>query len=493
MLFLYSTVRFNAFLLLVGLCALLPCSVSWAAEDTQVSDERLSTTIKEDAYSTTLDDSKSAQSKGRQPLGEKNAYTIGELSGVYGASAMVTFRWYRDLDNQDSNPDFLRWALQEKGALWTSIQLQGWQGYVRGSMSNVDRGVGPTYTGIGADVEGPTLELAFFSHSLPIPNGPPSRVTLGRQLQYVGRGLSYFAVSDGVQVDILGEDWTHKYFAAKTLPRQDNIDFSVPGFDKEGDRFFYGAEWVYTRIQRLSVYGYIFGQEDESHENPDMPSQSFHYDSFYYGTGFAANPFGQLRLWGEMVGETGQGYTDARRSRLQQTDVDAWAWILGGKHSWDIPMKPVIEMEAAYGSGDPDRNLVTNTINGSTDAIDTNFLYFGYYAAGYAFQPRLSNLYVYSIGGNLQPLENSQFFKQFMVGTKAYLFFKDEEDGGTSDFESDGRDQSLGSEWDAYVHWQMTQSLLWSFRYGIFMPGDGFAPDTQEPTQYFYTRLKWDY
>ncbi len=474
---------------------LLPADAVQAAELRPISDERQSTTLKEDAYSTTLDESKGAQAVGPAGADQKNSYALGGLTGIYGANLSATFRWYRDIDNQDSNPDFLRWALEERAALWTSFALADWRGFVRGSINNIDRGVGPTYTGIGADVEGPLLDLAFVVKDFKTAAGAdPIRLTLGRQVQYVGRGLAYFAISDGVQVEIPNRAWAHKYFVAKTTPRLDNIDFSVPGFDKEGERFFYGGEWTLNVVPRISFYGYVVGQEDESGELPWDNPQPYHYDSFYYGSGFAANPFGRLQLWGEIVGETGSGYTDTLRSELRKTEVSAWAWILGGKHSWDqLPLKPTIEAEAAYGSGDGDRILVTNTVNGTTDVSDDNFLYFGYYGAGYAFQPRLSNLFVYSAGANLQPLEHVPTFKRLLIGTKAYLFFKDEKEGGTSDFESVEDENALGQEWDVYIHWQLMQNLLWSFRYGIFMPAGAFPPDIQEPTQYFYSRLSWDY
>ena len=464
-----------------------------SADELATTDERQTTSIKEDANSSSLDESKGARAA-TETDSKRHTYTLGELSGIYGANASLTFRWYRDIDNQDSKEDFLKWALQEKASLWTVFGWNGWRGYIKGSMSNVDRGVGSTYTGIGADVEGPVLDLAFVTHDFLMPSGHPLKFTLGRQVQFVGRGLTYYAVSDGVQIEYSENAWSQKYFAAKTLPRQDNIDFSVPGFDKEGDRYFYGGEWSYSGIPRLSLYGYVFGQEDEASENPDNIAQAYRYDSFYYGSGFAAKPFGQLQLWGEIVAETGEGYTDADRSGgPQETDVSAWAWILGGRHAWNAPTQPVIEAEAAYGSGDPDRILVTNTVNGSADVRDTNFLYFGYYAAGYALQPRLSNLYIYSAGFNFQPLEKILAFERFLIGGKTYWYFKDEKDGGTSDFESAGHSDDLGNEWDAYIHWEIRPDLLWSIRYGIFLPQGGFPNDFREPTQFFFTRLSWDY
>lgn len=485
--------RLYAAILIAGVF-LLPSPRAAADDLSAVSDDRQNTAIRADEYSSQLDESKGAKAVGASSPQQKNSYTLGSLSGVYGANATVTFRWYRDIDNQDANEDFLKWSLQERASVWTSFSVDGWRGYVRGSMENIDRGVGSSYTGIGADVEGPRLDLAFVVRDLPTPDpNVPLRVTAGRQVQYVGRGLSYFAIGDGFQVEILNPVFTHKYFAAKTLPRQDNIDFSVPGFDKNGDRFFYGGEWTYNGIARTSIYGYAFGQEDESHPNP-VSRPSYQYDSFHYGTGFSSKPFGMLQLWGELVGEAGHGWTDPLRVNNQRrTDVESWAWILGGKHPWNLPMRPTIEAEAAYGSGDPDRLLVTTTENGSADVRDANFMYFGYYAAGYALQPRLSNLYVYSLGFNFQPLEKHPAFERFLIGGKGYVYFKDEEDGGTSDFESAGHSEDLGNEWDAYIHWQVMPNLLWSLRYGIFLPRGGFPSDLREPTQFFYTRLSLDF
>lgn len=470
----------------------LLCAGAAADEIRAVSDERQSSAIREDYYSSNLDDSKGAKAAGPAP-DQKNSYRIGDLSGVYGVNLSTTFRWYRDIDNSDANPDFLKWALQERAALWTSFSAGGWRGYFRGSMGNVDRGVGPTYTGIGADVDGPVVDLAFLTRDFETAEGPIVRLTAGRQVQYVGRGLVYYAVNDGLQVEVPGPVMSHKYFAARPLPHSDNIDFSVPGFDKENDRTFYGGEWTYSAIPRMSLYGYAVGQHDDSSENPVNIHQRFHYHSYYYGGGFAARPMDRLQLWGEAVKERGRGYQDRSRSGSDDpTSVSAWAWILGGKYSFDAPLRPVIETEGAYGSGDPDRVLVTNTVNGSADQMDSGFLYFGYYASGYALQPRLSNLYIYSAGFNFQPLSAHPAFERFLVGSKAFLYFKDEPDGGTSDFESGGNGRDLGHEWDAYIHWQVMPQLLWSVRYGIFLPGDGFTQDYQEPTQFLYTKLSWD-
>jgi hypothetical protein len=477
--------------MLIG--SILAPSKEAIAEALNVSDDRQQSAVNEEANSLKIAESQKSRAAQPTAAAQKNFYQIGELSGIHGASVSTTFRWYRDIDNLDIAPDFLRWVLEEKASLWTSFRLNNLQGYVRGSMSNTDRGTGPTYTGIGADVEGPALELAFVTADFMQSNNWPLRLTTGRQVQYVGRGLSYYSISDGVQLQVTDTTWPQKYFIAHSLPRADNIDFSVPGYDKEGNRLFYGGEWGYNGIPRISLYAYTFGQVDDGGENPDDRRQSYDYNSFYYGGGFAARPTTALQIWGEVVGETGSGYTDGGRSIVKQTQVSAWAWILGVKQQLELFWHPTIEAEGAYGSGDPDRIVVNTTVNGTTDIKDTNFLYFGYYAGGYALQPRLSNLYIMSAGLNLQPLESIPAFKKFALGSKAYVYFKDERDGGTSSYQSVNRNSDVGTEWDAYIHWQVMDNLLWSIRYGIFLPGHAFLADQSDPTQFLYTRISIDF
>lgn len=297
------------------------------------------------------------------------------------------------------------------------------------------------------------------------------------------------ALADGVQVEDRLGNFRQKHFLVHTRPRQDNLDYSVPGFDKQGDRVFWGTETAYDGFAGAVLYGFAVVQRDKSSENPDLAGQAFKYDSEYYGAGGVLTPRDTVEVWAEGVLQRGRSFTDS----LRESRVEASAFLSGFKYRPKWRLRPVLEAQYAYGSGDGDRASVTNTLGGDLDGRDGNFLYHGYYLGGYALQPRLSNLHVTSVGASFSPFAGRKPFENMALGTRYYWFRKDEREGGTSDLESVEASADMGTEWDLYLHWGIRHDLVASLRYGLFMPGGAFPAASDDDTEYFASSLTYSF
>ena len=452
------------------------------------TNERQNTFLNEQAHTAKIEEIKESQPHAAAAAGPAE----DNVSQTFGGWFSTSFRYYDNIDNQDSLPDFLRWSWNQDLYLWYYLVYHSTHSvYFQLHNSYVDRGVGPTYNGIGADYEGPTISMAYYQLNLAPEFNEPLKCTVGRQYLFLGRGVAYSAVNDGVLLETLRADFYIKAFASKSQPRQDNVDFSRPGFDKEGGRFFAGGEISYLGIKPATIYLYGLYQKEISSENPDTPSQEFDYDSHYFGAGIAYKLFDALDLWSEAIVERGESFTDSSRTRLRHSDIEAWALLSGAKYRFEAPTHPIVETSYAYGSGDEDRTSVTNTVGGDTDGKDKNFLYFGYYLTGYALQPRLSNIHIAHVGASFKPLESWGAFENLAVGVKYFFYRKDRIAGGTSDLESTLPNRDIGEELNLFAHWKINSNILWSTQFGIFYPGDAYPETTHDHTKYLYSGLTY--
>ncbi len=478
-------------LIIVCLCLIIlvcPQRQAIAAESGQ-TDDRSSAALRVDNSLTAEEQQKESEKN----LKHKKEDQTKEPSFLFGGSFTSSYRYYKNLDNIEAEEDFLKWSWRQDLYLWAYYHYKDTVTvYARVYNSYVDRGVGQTYTGIGADYEGPALNALLVNINLNKISPIPGALTLGRQSLRVGRGVVYSDINDGAQAELVMGNLHFKFFGAKSRPREDNIDFSVPGFDKEGDRVFWGHETAYTGIPKTTVYGFALVQNDQSSENTDRPQQSFHYNSHYLGTGFTSK-LGANELWAEGSLERGETFTDASQTTLPKSKIKAWDALAGVKHRSTGFLKPVYETEFAAGTGDEDRLSVTNVLGGNTDAVDKNFLYFGSYAAGYALQPQLSNIMIWTLGASCQPLENVKMFKDFAIGSKHYFYWKDQKRGLISDLESSGTETYVGEEWDFYMHWKVNEQLRWILRYGVFIPSDGYPATSRDDTEYFFLSTTYSF
>ncbi|MFC1666333.1 alginate export family protein [Candidatus Omnitrophota bacterium] len=326
------------------------------------------------------------------------------------------------------------------------------------------------------DRDGPHLDYAYLTLDF-----QPLWFRLGRGYFDVGRGIACSNVNDGAELFLIIPKWKFNLFLSQTLPHEDNIDISVPGYDKESDRVFYGFESTYFLNETNNVYGFFLMQRDSSDEDPENTSQDYTYDSEYTGVGVDGEAWGKIKYWGEFIMQTGQSYTTGTN---EQRDISAWAGNVGIKYETEVYSHPAVSFEYALGSGDPDRSSVTNTQNGNTSGDDNNFLYFGYIETGYALSPLLSNLEFYKLQASFKPLEQCQIFKRLTMDISYYLYRKDEETGAIYDLDATENDADIGKEIDVRIFWQAFSDLSFEVQYGHFYPGDAYPASTNDSEEY---------
>ena len=419
------------------------------------------------------------------PKIEKEKKIIFNWSGWFSS----TVRYYEDTDNDKSVSDSLKASFLQDLRLWASwIIHQRHLVYIRFKNSYIQRNTGDGYTGIGSDGDGPHLDNAYLSLSLG--EKIPYELTLGRQYLYIGRGISYSAIHDAAKLLIMPPNFFIKAFVSQALNHEEDIDASIPGYDKQSERKFAGAEFAWRGIKNNVLYTYFLLQRHLLDENPSGELlQSYNYNSEYLGLGLEGKKE-TISYWGELIKEYGKSYTDTNTVALEKKNIDAWAANVGLRKEFDTKFNPAIELEYAFGSGDDNRNSVTNTVSGNRYGDDENFLYFGDFFSGYAADTRLSNIHIYKLEGSIKPFPETETwsFNNINVGAKYFFYRKDQSGGATYDSDSTDDDSTLGHELNLYLYWKPTKNSNTIMRWGVFFPDEAYPDTTNDPAKYFYLR-----
>lgn len=411
----------------------------------------------------------------RQDADAARSHTVKTGAFFLDYGGWINFRYNRftDEDNDKSSRDLLRTSTQLDARTWLKFtrvmdpeQGQEHTFYLRFK----DRYVTRTGQAPGAryDNDGPHVDHAYGILDL-----RPVWIEAGRRYFNVGRGIAYSDINDGIQINYRKPGFNAGLFAAKNLPHQSNIDTSVPGYDKHNERYFYGLGLGYTGIPRQSLYGFVLAQNDFSDEGPNDSSRNYTYNSQYFGLGSKGGFLKSWSYWSEIILQTGSSrvYTTDERK-----DVRAFAFDTEVVYAPDMSGRPRLSLEYALGSGDKDRQSVTDTQFGNTSGADRNFLYFGYAPTGYALAPRLSNLQMLRAGFEFAPFERVSAFKHLTLGIDIYSFYKHRSGGGISDLEATEDAMDVGREVDLTLKWRVLSDVTVSLEYGRFMPGDAYAP-----------------
>jgi hypothetical protein len=392
---------------------------------------------------------------------------------------------YNDLDNIDndkSTADALDSLAIVDARYWLKLTLKPGPDkehpgthavYLRVKDRYVQRsGASP---GARYDMDGPHLDNAYT-----ILDYRPLWVEAGRRYFNLGRGIVYSDIHDGIQLNYRKPGFNIGLFTAKTQPHESNIDTSVPGYDKESERYFYGLGVGYTGIKDQSLYAFALAQNDFSNE-PNA-EQDYTYNSQYFGVGSKGVFFSSWEYWAELIKQTGASRVFGSNERR---DVNAWASDAEVAFAPQIKTHPRASVEYAFGSGDADRVSVTDTQSGNTGGRDRNFLYFGYAPTGFALAPRLSNLQMLRGGFEVYPLEHWRALRNLSCGVNYYRFLKHRAQGGISDVEATQNSRDIGQELDLYADWRMLSDLKLSVEYGHFMPGEAYADGADASEDFF--------
>jgi hypothetical protein len=310
----------------------------------------------------------------------------------------------------------------------------------------------------------------------------PVWVQVGRHYVSVGKGLAYSDVNDAVQVFLNLENWRIKGLISKTVPKEDNIDTTVPGWNDGCDRYFYGAEAAYSGVEGHTFYSFFVSERDRTKADQPDGLQIYRYNAEYLGLGAYGNIIKYFYYLAEVVRETGTSYTYPDSSKA---GVDAWAGIFELAYGPEVYSHPRLSCRFAFGTGDKDRLSVTDTVNGNISGIDRNFLYFGYIDTGYALAPRLSNLCFLKWTGEFQPFEGYRPLKNFTFKASHYLYYKNRSGGGIYDYDATEDKSYVGNEIDVEMAWQVLSDLNVTFQYGNFFPGAAYAPPADDCESYF--------
>lgn len=406
------------------------------------------------------------------------------LSG--GGWVDVIYTEFHNDDNSQAVEDVFDADLSVDTRLWTELTLRPsldgdyiYEHTVYAKFRNLYISRWPNDNGVAKDDnDGPHTEMLYLDLDL-----KHAKIRTGRQYLTLGQGIVYGNVHDAIHVSAPVGPVTLESFVSQTLPHEENIDYSVPGFDKKSERYFVGGQAVWTPHENTDIYGFFLIQDDQSDPNPET-SQDYAYNSQYWGLGSSfVSPSG-YSLWGEYIFQTGSSavFGEGRRS-----DVLAHAFNLGARYQSTWPMKPDFVLEYAFGSGDKDRTSVTNTEGGNLNGKDNNFLPFGYYSAGYALAPTLSNIHIFRAGMTLVAPESLWALRKVQFRTDGYFYWKDSAKGGIYDIDATDEATDIGREVDFTLYWPLVSDLTFLVQYGMFVPGAGFPGESNSMEIYLST------
>ncbi len=416
--------------------------------------------------------------------------SLKKLYIQFGGFESASWRNYKNLDNNNPTEDTFKSSLENDLRFWLWLSsVSGYSVYLRMKQSYTTVRAGSDYTGIGDDYAGPFLDMGYIMWDV---NWDEANFNtkLGRQYFYLGRGIAYSGVQDGVMLNLKPKNFYIKALASHSNPGDDNLDLSVPNYDKKENRYYYGIEAAYTGFAPHTLYAFGLVQHDASDENPDPSSnQSYRYNSQYLGVGLDNRTTGGLEYWLEFIKEWGTTFNDTAYVPGDKANIDAWAMDFGGRYTFDVSTHPALEFEYAYGSGDKDRTSVTDTkYGGNRYGKDTNFSYYGYFSTGYALASRLSNLALYKLETTITPFENIKFAKDIDIGLKYFIYRKAKSEGVIYDAQATLHNPDIGREIDMYLYWRPSKYFYLSTQYGIFYPGKAYPKSSNDPTQYLLVR-----
>lgn len=407
----------------------------------------------------------------------------------HGIWASSTFRKYKNIDNDSNDTDNLKNSFENDLRFWMWMTyLKRYSVYLRFRNTYITRHTGTGYTGIGDDNEGPYLDMAYIVGNVEFDNIKMG-AKAGRQFFTIGRGIAFSGTHDGVILDCTPPNFYLKSLFAHSNPKDDNVDLSVPEYDKKENRLYLGTELSYTRFYPNIFYIYGLMQRDRQEDYPGGDSQRYQYHSQYLGVGFDKQSPKSFSYWLEFIKEWGRSFMDTTYVDPQRSKINAWALDLGTRYIFDLPTFPTLEAEYALGSGDPDRTDVADTKpGGNIFGQDNNFSYYGNFSTGYALAGRLSNLEILKIQLGFTPFKNIKFTKSIDMGVKFFWYWKDRAEGPIYDNQATMTNNEVGKEWDLFLYWEPNDNFYINLKFGLFYPGDAFPDATNTPTKYFATR-----
>ncbi len=296
----------------------------------------------------------------------------------------------------------------------------------------------------------------------------------GREFLVLGRGLLFNQVAYGLQASYSSGRFGARAFGAHSIIHEDDIDTSRPGND-DSRRAFGALELNYMVSAWHRAYAMGLVERDLNDEDPEIAPQDWDYHANYVGLGARGAVVGNLGYAVEGIHQFG---TSIAAGTTEEEDLSAFAFLATLDYRFGGEMSPYLSLDYMFGSGDPDRNSVTDAALGNQPGTDDEgFLAFGFVQTGFSLFPRVSNLHLVRFGGSIRPLASVELLRQLDVGSYVYGYRKDEETAPISDPGAFLDDSDVGTEIDLFLRWRAASDVGVSVNYGHFMPGDAYGDD----------------
>ncbi len=399
--------------------------------------------------------------------------------------------WWKNSTYLFNDPDRERTMRAQDIRIWGKALIKDLNNfYIRIKAISVDYNKGDGYLGNDNYWIKPRLDQGFYKIKLfDTLYSPKVELLVGRQYMYLGSGLVYGRVDDGVRIDVRHVDFSTRIIAAQTVRSISDIDRSRPG---RGDshRSFFGLQIDYQVMDRHQPYIFFLNQNDNNRENPENTTQEYDYNSEYLGLGIRGTIKTGLEYAAEFIRETGTSY--ANGAQWTTSNIRASGTLLHLRYLSPSKFSPRITVRYLHGSGDSDRGSVTNTAGGNQFGTDDkNFMYFGYALTGYVLGSKISNLHVYNVLVSIKPVEYNKTFKDTELGLGLYWYHKEKRNGAISDSTATLNKKDVGNEIDLYFNWKVFYDLSVSARGGWFFPQDAYSDNVDETATFWGMSLTY--
>lgn len=348
------------------------------------------------------------------------------------------------------------------------------------------------------------------------------RITAGRAYYKTGRGLlfanfadgaeytgqfqyakvtamaSYSAQYSGCTISLKGCGFSGQIAqkGAYDVTPGRTIDANLPD---SGKRVFTSLEvespqYFGSSAYALVFYSYDFDQSTVSVTDSNLgkiAGQRYTFQPLYSGLGFSGfivTP--RLRYLAEGIYEAGTTYNRVNTVTQSSEKATVSAWGVTADLNYALPfleslLRPGLIFQYATGSGRQEKvgsgaNAASPAQENQTGA-DNNFFYFGYYSAGLALKPKLSNLHVFRSGFQLRPLHHFHWGRDLMAVFKYSYYHKQNEGYVISDPRASIATASVGHGLDVQLVYDFSSDLKLFYAYGAFLPGAAYP--SREPVQ----------
>lgn len=361
--------------------------------------------------------------------------------------------------------------------------------FVRLKFPHRDFSEGDSFDGRGDRWPGPFLDRYIYEfdyakavaayEGLPTENN--FNLKIGRQFVDWGQSIVLSETLLSVRPTITIENsFTIEGLAGLTPDTTIDFDSSRDAFDRRTRRAFFGGKLAYSTPEGQEFYAYALKMVDyNTNPNPrarlpGITRVNFNYESTYLAAG-TTGPFGQdLFYQAEFVWQQGHSQSDpvaaAQTREIVQAIAGRFVLTYLLRDEWDSRL----QFEQLFASGDSDRGVSTDTVNGNRSGTkDHAYNSLGFANTGLAFAPNFSNLIVSRLGTSTFPFRSNPDFRDVQIGLDGLLFAKYRPSGGF-DEPTNGR-SFLGGEFDLFINYRVTSDFAVGLRYGLFLPGEAIT------------------